>query len=508
MTTIRVMPRSIGAMVLSTSLLLASTFGPAASGGPGRNAAHTAFAGERYPGTYRSRVLADDPISYWRLGETTGSVAADETGLNPGSIEGGVTRAVAPAAIGGDGAMHFDGAASSGVALDAAPATLAPQDGLTVEAWIRFEEGARGIVFRWRWYGYSLYLSEDGNVSFGGHDGGSGFSVSTASGLEPDRWHHVVGTKGDSVAKLYVDGELAAEGSASPGMYYVEGGGVAIGRDGTAFDDVVPSFSGDIDEVAVYGHVLPARRVAVHFAGGCARGIGEPSYWCSAAPKKVDVGFPELERFTGLGKIVIGAFIPDKQTPVFPVSLKGRAGPRIFRGDDRGFSRGGRVDPDRNRFYMEVDFTSRRGFVQVNPTCRVPDSGHNGTCTDPYDIRLDFPPDFGDEDLFRQGKRYRYNYVHFGISDDEKTFAITWSVAQSAEGWGMDLLRPRADGQIQIAYKKGEWHTTYRGDCFPSLEVVRWLGDDHKVVGRMKDRGAVSMLNAVSNVRHAFGAYC
>jgi hypothetical protein len=35
---------------------------------------------------YPSAVLADKPLAYWRLGETSGSVAKDEIGRPPGNV--------------------------------------------------------------------------------------------------------------------------------------------------------------------------------------------------------------------------------------------------------------------------------------------------------------------------------------------------------------------------------------------------------------------------------------
>src|ERR1039458_8802746 len=34
-------------------------------------------------GSYRSTVLADSPVAYWRLGETSGTTAADQMGSYP-----------------------------------------------------------------------------------------------------------------------------------------------------------------------------------------------------------------------------------------------------------------------------------------------------------------------------------------------------------------------------------------------------------------------------------------
>ena len=61
--------------------------------------------------SYSATVVADTPVSYWRLGETSGTAAADSVGSNNGVVKTGVTLGVA-GAISNDAntAMRFDGA--------------------------------------------------------------------------------------------------------------------------------------------------------------------------------------------------------------------------------------------------------------------------------------------------------------------------------------------------------------------------------------------------------------
>ncbi|HEY6461522.1 MAG TPA: hypothetical protein VIY73_15250, partial [Polyangiaceae bacterium] len=61
--------------------------------------------------TYPGVVMADLPLSYWRFGEASGTVAVDQMGATNGTYVGGVTLG-APGAIAGDGdtAATFDGA--------------------------------------------------------------------------------------------------------------------------------------------------------------------------------------------------------------------------------------------------------------------------------------------------------------------------------------------------------------------------------------------------------------
>src|SRR6266849_10213854 len=51
---------------------------------------------------YAQVVLADAPVAYWRLGETTGATAVDSAGTNPATVFGGVTLGQAGALADGN----------------------------------------------------------------------------------------------------------------------------------------------------------------------------------------------------------------------------------------------------------------------------------------------------------------------------------------------------------------------------------------------------------------------
>src|SRR5438093_824882 len=65
--------------------------------------------------SYSATVLADSPVSYWRLGENSGTVAADSAGANTASIKSGVTLGTA-GAIANDAntATTFNGNVNAG----------------------------------------------------------------------------------------------------------------------------------------------------------------------------------------------------------------------------------------------------------------------------------------------------------------------------------------------------------------------------------------------------------
>jgi Concanavalin A-like lectin/glucanases superfamily len=227
------------------------------------------------PSAYEQAVLADHPVSYWPLTDPAGSSSVqDLTGLTPGVAEGGATAGSVPGPIAGTTAFSFDGQSCSGVNLDSGASSLA-QPNMSVEAWVQTTSGSNGIVFRWRSHGYGLYPT-DFSLYPGGN--GAGASISTTPAGD-GAWHYIVGTYDGSNIDFYVDGVLAASTPATGTPQYDPPGYVAIGRDANACDGVVPSFQGNIAQVATYSYALTAAQVAAHYAaaGAVSGGSGCPA---------------------------------------------------------------------------------------------------------------------------------------------------------------------------------------------------------------------------------------
>ena len=87
-------------------------------------------------GAYATTVAADGPVSYWRLGEAGGSVAADTTGANPGSYKAGTTLG-AIGALPADANTSVSFTGSAGYVSVPNGAALNLTDNRTVEAWAK-----------------------------------------------------------------------------------------------------------------------------------------------------------------------------------------------------------------------------------------------------------------------------------------------------------------------------------------------------------------------------------
>lgn len=201
--------------------------------------------------------------AYYRLGESVGAAAADETGHADG-VSTSVTLGAVGIAYDND-AYTFNGA-SSQVAIADAAGWLRFTTDMSVEAWVKPTGTAVGGIFSCHINGpfqaYELFLDGTNRPHF---------KIYNAAGVASDcfpaavtapagAWSHLVGTYAAGVMNLYVNGALVAT-LAAAGPIRAGVGGAYIGR--TLFPAY---YAGQIDEVALYNHELSAARVAEHYA--------------------------------------------------------------------------------------------------------------------------------------------------------------------------------------------------------------------------------------------------
>jgi glucose/arabinose dehydrogenase len=238
----------------NSSATYTATYTPQGGGGP----------------SYSSSVLADSPLAYWRLGESSGTTAADASGngrtgsyLNTPTLgAGGALTSDSNTAVGFNGTDEY-------VTVPYAAALNPAQ--VTVEAWA-YPTGGQGTfrsVVTSRDYapgnarGYILYASSANTWQF--WLGNGDWAVVFGPPIVLNQWTHLVGTYDGSTARLYVNGALAASAGASGFLQNtVRPLRIASG----ATDKTAPQYylPGRVDEVAVYGSALSATRVQAHFA--------------------------------------------------------------------------------------------------------------------------------------------------------------------------------------------------------------------------------------------------
>ncbi|SDF12164.1 PKD repeat-containing protein [Blastococcus fimeti] len=218
---------------------------------------------------YVDVVRADGATDHWSLGETSGSTSynlgrpLDMTSSTVGRGQAGALRGDT------DAAMSFSNTwASFASTRTAVPG---PQT-FTVEAWIKTTTRTGGRIVGFGDsataasgnYDRHLYLDANGKLNFGVYPGSSRVLTSAAS-VNDGTWHHVAGTLGASGMALYVDGkQVGARTDTTSAQAY--NGFWRLGADNTWSGSA--TFTGTIDEVAIYPTALPADRIAVHESVG------------------------------------------------------------------------------------------------------------------------------------------------------------------------------------------------------------------------------------------------
>jgi hypothetical protein len=207
-------------------------------------------------------------VSYWRLGEASGTSMADSKGASGGTYFGTPTLGGA-GAVTGNTAMQVNGSSQY------ATAPRPVQDDFSIEFWFKSSQVAGSTCTQW-WQGMRLVDAEvgGGNSDFGvslcagkiigGVGSSSDVSIVTPGTYNNNVWHHVVFTRTRSPAamQLYVDGAFVIAGTPNNTGSLTASSILAFGRapDGSGF-----YYSGLLDEVAVYSTVLSAAAVTAHY---------------------------------------------------------------------------------------------------------------------------------------------------------------------------------------------------------------------------------------------------
>lgn len=221
--------------------------------------------------SYSAAVLADTPLGFWRLDETTGALTALDSSGNGRAltVSSPPTMGVASLLTGdADACMTF--AAGSSQYLNSTNTTNLPTGAaaITLECWIKIS-GAPGAT---------QFILDCGDRSVATHhlvlaitssrtiQLANGATTITSAALSTGAPHHLVGTYDGTNLRLYVDGALAAGPTAATNALAYTGNSLAVGSQSGATPGSY--FSGQIDEAAIYNTALSAARVTAHYSAG------------------------------------------------------------------------------------------------------------------------------------------------------------------------------------------------------------------------------------------------
>jgi hypothetical protein len=230
--------------------------------------------------SYAQTVIADNPVGYWRLNETSGSVAHDSWGGHDGQFFN--------VSLGQFGYHTNDPDFAAGFGILAPSdsyvgniqgidfSTFGNNSAFTIEAWVKAgpQTMDAGVVT----CGYGSG-GEEFNLDTGGGSHAFRFSVRdslnvahNASGnvVPNNSWQHVVGVcdEPNGAVRLYVNGINNANTTIANGVQ-MGTDPVSIGsRRGGYATTYTSQFVGTIDEVAIYGYALNPTQILNHYMTG------------------------------------------------------------------------------------------------------------------------------------------------------------------------------------------------------------------------------------------------
>ena len=254
-------PRSLIAAATTALVLLAAPSGASAATCP-------VDGGSAYANAVRS---TSGLVSYWRLGESSGTSACDSYGANAGTYQGAFSLGRVGALAGDpDTAVLLDG--STGTVSVPHTASLDVGDTFTVEAWVRRNSfGAPD---------YQAIASQGANAWLLAFNAGNrlvlrqakvGDLVTSTTSVTDTNWHHVAVTKSGATVRLYIDG-TDRTGTVTNRTMANNTLPLSIGQSsGTSF------FNGTLDEVALYRGALAASTIQAHKDKGAVTPSPTPS---------------------------------------------------------------------------------------------------------------------------------------------------------------------------------------------------------------------------------------
>ena len=228
-------------------------------------------------GAYRDAISnTSSLVSLWRLGDSaSSSVAADDTGTNPGTYVGGPTLAV-PGLLSGDAntAVSLDGLDDH---VDLSPSKFGTHSRVSVEAWVRLDTiktapGSMHVLVTNAYEdfgdGFTLYV-QGAYPAFAVAKPGMGTGyVGSTTPLSAGRTYPLAATYDGSHARLSVDGMQVNSVAHSGGIGYRSSRDLVFGKQRTGWNQSSRYLDGTLDEVALYNGALSLSEVQAHYNAG------------------------------------------------------------------------------------------------------------------------------------------------------------------------------------------------------------------------------------------------
>ncbi|MFF5110016.1 polymorphic toxin-type HINT domain-containing protein [Streptosporangium sp. NPDC000509] len=255
---------------------------------PGAGTACTVYA-YTTASRYRSVIANAAPTGYWRLGDAVTKLGDkvvssadwnidDEDAILAGASYNVTKTSPGALAGSGNGAMRFAGTANSTYVQLPSGAINGRGELLSVEAW--FKTTGSGTIIGYQNsiqsnFTPAVYVGTDGKLR-GQFRTATTTPITSTATVNNGVWHHVVLTGAENTQTLFLDGQIV--GTLNGDITHLDQGEarVGYGHASPAWPSTVTTarafpFTGEIDEVAVYGKPLGLAEVQTHYAARLAQ---------------------------------------------------------------------------------------------------------------------------------------------------------------------------------------------------------------------------------------------
>ncbi|HVV37579.1 MAG TPA: LamG domain-containing protein [Acidimicrobiales bacterium] len=230
---------------------------------------------------YATEVAADTPALWWRLGESSGSTAADASGNGNAGTYAGTAPANSGAGLivnDDNAAVHFDGVD------DAVTGSITLGANFTLELWVNANSDASITRFLLQigtvYDGIQLRMVAPGDqhLQYRYEDTASGVfcEYQSTAAVFDGATHHIVITQAGATTSLYVDGvEGKTLTSGAPGSVTWPAKPVKVAAGELTGTSPTRYLTGVVDELALYTSALSSARVSAHRSAGTTPWAGD-----------------------------------------------------------------------------------------------------------------------------------------------------------------------------------------------------------------------------------------
>jgi len=221
------------------------------------------------PTGYAAKIISDNPLAYWRLGDVGDAPACDSWGGHDGNYGGVILGQTGFSLIDPDTCARLSPASVSGVSVadNSAFNFIGIAPSFTLEAWAKFDDltGVQRFFSDWQSSGGGFGFGINGAsglrfTTFGVQDFDLDLTAYGFGSLTTGKWYHFAGVAEAGMFYFYINGQsvgsIAFLGEALPSTMPL-----FLGRNPSG-NEVI---NGQLDEVAFYGASLTADQVRAHY---------------------------------------------------------------------------------------------------------------------------------------------------------------------------------------------------------------------------------------------------